>query len=156
MSLILKIAFTRMPYTEAVMYETYRISSVLPSSVLHSTLTDVNFRGFDLPKDTIILPNLYQVHHDEKYWGDPECFRPARFLNPDGSLNKDERVIAFSVGKRSCIGDFFAHNEFFLFLTGLLQHFNIKSHPDYPLPGNYVKAGLVLAPQPYKVVLEKR
>ena len=36
---------------------------------------------------------------DGDYWGDPEEFRPDRFLTPEGTLRKDERFIPFGRGK---------------------------------------------------------
>ena len=43
--------------------------------------------------------NVYSVHMDKDYWGDPETFRPERFLTPEGTLRKDERLIPFGKGK---------------------------------------------------------
>jgi methyl farnesoate epoxidase/farnesoate epoxidase len=36
---------------------------------------------------------------DKKYWGDPEAFRPERFLDSNGKFVKPERVIPFGFGK---------------------------------------------------------
>lgn len=71
--------------------------------LLHSTTEQVQFEGYDLPKGTIILPNLYGCQHDEATWGDPDIFRPERWLSSDGlEFKKDERSIPFSIGKRIC------------------------------------------------------
>jgi len=35
---------------------------------------------------------------EKDYWGDPECFRPERFLDANGSLIKHERLIPFGIG----------------------------------------------------------
>lgn len=145
-----------MPYMSAVVNETFRLSSILPGNVLHSTLGQTEIGGYTLPKGTIIMPNLYQVHHDEKYWGDPENFRPERFLNSDGSFRKSERVIPFSTGKRVCIAENLAQVEFFMFLTGILQNFVLTESPDYPLPGFKPKSTFILSPQPYKLILHER
>lgn len=145
-----------MPYMSAVVNETFRLSSILPGDVLHCTLGQTEIAGYTLPKGTIIMPNLYQVHHDEKYWGDPENFRPERFLNPDGSYRKDERVIPFSIGKRVCVAESLAQTEFFLFLTGILQSFDLTESPEFPLPGFRPKSTFILSPQPYKLVLHDR
>jgi hypothetical protein len=46
------------------------------------------------------------IHYDPKIWGDPETFRPERFLSPDGkSFKKHEALLAFSVGNRQCLGN---------------------------------------------------
>ena len=89
-----------MPYTEATMLEIFRMSSIVCGALLHSTLEDTRFEGFVLPKGTIVMANLYHVHHDPEYFGDPENFRPERFLTPEGDLRKDEHCVPFSVGKR--------------------------------------------------------
>lgn len=140
----------------AVVNETFRMSSIIPGDVLHSTTKETQLGGYTLPKGTIVMPNLYQVHHDEKYWGDPENFRPERFLNPDGTLKKEERVIPFSIGKRVCVAEGLAQVQFFLFLTGVLQHFEFLESPEHPLPGFKPKSTFSLSPYPYKLVLRER
>ncbi|KAK8773489.1 hypothetical protein V5799_011971, partial [Amblyomma americanum] len=62
-----------------------------------------------------------------KYWKDPEEFNPSRFLNEDGSalLPKPDQLIPFGVGKRMCPGETMATVEIFLYLTTILQAFNV-------------------------------
>ena len=40
--------------------------------------------GFDLPKDTMVLFNVWSVHHDPRYWKQPMKFDPTRYAS-----NKD-------------------------------------------------------------------
>lgn len=56
-------------------------------------------QGHRIPANTVVLNNLYSVHMDPDYWGDPETFRPERFINPDGSLRREERLITFGKGE---------------------------------------------------------
>lgn len=51
-----------------------------------------------IPAGTLVMNNLYSVHMDPEYWKDPHTFRPERFINPDGSFHKDERLIPFGKG----------------------------------------------------------
>ncbi|KAG4069821.1 hypothetical protein HA402_006836 [Bradysia odoriphaga] len=146
----------KMPYMSAVVNEIFRLSSILPGNVLHCTLGATEIGDYTLPQGTIILPNLYNVHNDRAYWGDPENFRPERFLNADGSFRKDERVIPFSIGKRVCVAENLAQVEFFMFLTGILQNFDLTESPDHPLPGFKPKSSFILSPQPYKLVMHER
>lgn len=71
------------------------------------------------------MPHLEAVHMDPKHWEDPEQFKPTRFLK-DGSLApKPEQLIPFSIGRRMCPGETLATMEIFLFLTTLLQRFQV-------------------------------
>ena len=43
--------------------------------------------------------NLWSVHMDTKIWGDPENFRPERFITQEGTFRKNEHMMAFGQGK---------------------------------------------------------
>ena len=74
-----------MPYTLALIDEILRYSSIVPDGLVHWNLAEgKQFRGYHIPKDTLIQPSLWLVHHNPKVWGDPENFRPERFLSEDG------------------------------------------------------------------------
>uniref|UniRef100_A0A8D2N9X8 Cytochrome P450 1A n=1 Tax=Zonotrichia albicollis TaxID=44394 RepID=A0A8D2N9X8_ZONAL len=91
---------------------------------LPSTTKDTVLNGYFIPKDRCVFVNQWQVNHDEKLWKDPETFNPERFLSADGTkVNKEdgEKVLAFGLGKRRCIGENIARWQVFLFLTTLLQ-----------------------------------
>jgi cytochrome P450 len=34
-----------------------------------------------------------------KTWGDPDVFRPERFMSPNGKLTKRDQFIPFGIGK---------------------------------------------------------
>ncbi len=83
---------------EATINESFRLSSITPLGCMHSTTDTLEFHGYTLPKHTIVFGNFWQLHHDKDYWGDPENFRPDRFINSDGGFVRDERVKPFSLG----------------------------------------------------------
>ncbi|CAG7730965.1 unnamed protein product, partial [Allacma fusca] len=99
---------------------------------------------------------LYGVHHDEKHWGDPHVFRPERFINPGGSLRKDDHLVPFFTGKRNCPGDSLAMNEFFMFLTGVLQRFNVELEDPKTMPDFGQRPGFILKPPEHKLTFTKR
>ncbi|GAB6030775.1 hypothetical protein CHUAL_007623 [Chamberlinius hualienensis] len=114
---------SNMPYTEATILEIHRKISHVPLSLPHRNIKDVQIQGYVIPKDTMIIPNLWAVHNDPNIWGDPETFRPERFIGSDGKLVKTEYVIPFSLGKRACVGEPLARMEIFLYFVSLLQQF---------------------------------
>ena len=91
-------------YLEATTLEILRKGDIAPVALSHGLARDVSFRGYVIPKDAIVIPNLSSALQDSEVWGDPENFRPDRFLGPDGKLKLKENFIPFGIGKnRDCI-----------------------------------------------------
>ena len=55
--------------------------------------------GYRIPKNSIILSNIWAVHMDPHLWKDPEDFRPERFLNENGEMDRKEYLVPFSMGQ---------------------------------------------------------
>ncbi|XP_056131424.1 cytochrome P450 1A1 [Lampris incognitus] len=147
----------KMPFTEAFLYEVFRHASYVPFTIPHCTTRDTTLNGYFIPKDTCIFINQYQVNHDSDLWGDPDTFRPERFLDGSGLLIKEltEKVLIFGMGKRRCLGDRFARLEMFVFLTTLLHRLKIQSVPGQELDLS-TDFGLTMKPQPYRINISSR
>ncbi|XP_072286398.1 cytochrome P450 2G1-like isoform X1 [Pyxicephalus adspersus] len=118
---------TKMPYTEAVMHEVMRFIDFFPLGIPHSVTENTVFRGYNLPKGTIIFPILNSVLYDPSLFERPQEFYPEHFLDQNGLFKKSEGFMAFSTGKRACPGEGLARMELFLYLTSILQKFDIRS-----------------------------
>lgn len=125
-----------LPYTEGCIREIMRLETLVPSSIPHFSLRDTKLMNFDIPKETIAFPGLYAFHNDANLWGDPENFRPERFIGPNGKLDlKLDKSLPFGGGKRLCAGETFARNTLFLFISAFFQNFDVSLPDGEPFPG---------------------
>ena len=139
------------------MFETLRKSSVVPLGLFHEATETTTVSGYTIPKGTWVAVNEYFIHHDPRVWGDPENFRPTRFLGSDGkTFVKYDSFIPFSMGKRACIGEQVAKDTFFLFLTGIMQRFEIRFDPNSQAPSEDKTSPLIIFVPPFKVIVKER
>ncbi|KAM9777835.1 cytochrome P450 1B1-like [Neosynchiropus ocellatus] len=144
-------------YVEAFIYETMRFTSFVPVTIPHATTSDVTIEGFHIPKDMVVFINQWSINHDPLNWKDPQVFDPSRFLDKNGSLDKDvtNNVMIFSAGKRRCIGEQIAKVELFLFFAILLHQCSFEKAPEENLSLNCTY-GLTLKPLDYKIIAKSR
>ncbi|XP_039236539.1 cytochrome P450 2J2-like isoform X3 [Pipra filicauda] len=138
-----------MPYTNAVIHEVQRKANIVPFNVPRMAAKDTILDGFFIPKGTVLMTNLTSVMFDKNEWETPNTFNPGHFLK-DGKFCKRESFLAFSMGKRACLGEVLARSELFLFFTSLLQKFTFQAPPDTTL-SLQPAAGTVTDPEPYKI-----
>lgn len=146
----------RLPYTEAVLLEVQRYFHIMPLTGPRRALWETELGGYRIPKDTTVLIGLGSVHMDAEYWGDPEVFRPERFLNEENKICNTERLMPFGQGKRRCLGEGLARSSLFVFFAGLVQKYQLHLPEGEPLPDRNLLPAITLAPKPYKVIFEKR
>ncbi|KAL1459634.1 hypothetical protein WDU94_011598 [Cyamophila willieti] len=121
-------------YTEATIREIMRYKTLVPLSIPHRSTEDADFMGYHTEKGTVMITNLYKMHMDPDVWGDPENFRPERFLDEKGHLKKKDQTLPFGLGKRLCPGETFARQNMFMYVTGLLQNFTFSLPEGAKLP----------------------
>ncbi|XP_012621933.1 cytochrome P450 2C19-like isoform X1 [Microcebus murinus] len=143
---------SHMPYTDAMVHEIQRYIDLVPSSLPHAVTCDIKFRNYLIPKGTTILPSLTSVLHDDKEFPNPEKFDPGHFLDESGNFKKSNFFMPFSTGRRICLGEGLARMELFLFLTSILQNFNLRSLIDpKKLDATPVSSGFISVPPLYKI-----
>ncbi|CAG7725837.1 unnamed protein product, partial [Allacma fusca] len=140
-----------MPYTEAVIHEVLRITGLLPMALSHYTNVDAEVMGYFIPKDTLLVQNTWGIQHDPEVWDAPEEFRPERFLDDSGTrFQKNENLVVFGPGKRSCVGESVSKDQLFLFVTRMFQRFSVQ-YSGKP-PSEQGKHGMVLHTEPFNAI----
>uniref|UniRef100_A0A671LW96 Steroid 21-hydroxylase n=1 Tax=Sinocyclocheilus anshuiensis TaxID=1608454 RepID=A0A671LW96_9TELE len=145
----------RLPYLCALINEMLRLRPVAPLAVPHRAIQNSSIAGHFIPKNTIIIPNLYGAHHDPEVWDDPYSFKPERFLEGGGGSLR--ALIPFGGGARLCLGEAVAKMEMFLFTAYLLRDFQfLPASKEEPLPDLRGVASVVLKVKPYTVIAHPR
>uniref|UniRef100_A0A8C2F118 Steroid 21-hydroxylase n=1 Tax=Cyprinus carpio TaxID=7962 RepID=A0A8C2F118_CYPCA len=145
----------RLPYLCALINEVLRLRPVAPLAVPHRAIRNSSIAGHFIPKNTIIIPNLYGAHHDPEVWDDPYSFKPERFLEGGGGSLR--ALIPFGGGARLCLGEAVAKMEMFLFTAYLLRNFQfLPASKEEPLPDLRGVASVVLKVKPYTVIAHPR
>lgn len=64
-------------------------------------LADFEYQGFLIPEGAHVWTNTIAIARDKKVYGDPEVFRPSRYLSPDHQhiVRRDEHPV-FGFGRR--------------------------------------------------------
>jgi len=145
------------PYTEATICEVLRLSSFVPLGIFHRTLHDTEFGGFIIRKGTLVLANLYSAHYNPDKWNEPERFLPERFLTPSGEKAKNPPYfLPFQVGRRQCLGESFAMDSLFLFVTSIFQNLKISPYIKSEMLDLEPISGILRIPKPFRVKIDSR
>ncbi|KAF9067570.1 cytochrome P450 [Rhodocollybia butyracea] len=165
-----------LPYVIAVLYESlsaddmrcltlqYRTTLAFP----HVVDVEDNYRGYRIPKDSIIFPNVWAIFQDEKIYGpNTHIFDPTRWLidipGEGWRLNSemlDPTSISFGFGGRVCPGKHMALSTLWINIACILHSFNISNAIDDN--GNLITpraeylSGVNNVPAPFKCSFKPR
>ncbi|KAI3796979.1 hypothetical protein L1987_39666 [Smallanthus sonchifolius] len=94
-----------LPYLKAVIKETLRLHPPLPFLVPHKAMESCMMLGYNIPKETQVLVNVWAIGRDPRTWEDALEFKPERFLDHDKMVDykgHNFEFIPFGSGRRMC------------------------------------------------------
>lgn len=89
-------------------------------------IQDVAIRGYHVPAGSSVYCSQWVVHRDERWWDEPDRFRPDRWDRTD---RPEYAFFPFGGGPRHCIGMRFARLELQLALARLIQSVRFDGAP---------------------------
>jgi len=120
----------RLKYTESVFAESMRLYP--PAWLIgRKVLSDYALAGYSIPKGAIIMMSPWVVHHDARWFPEPDSFQPERWTN--GEEHPKFSYFPFGGGMRVCIGERFAWMEGVLLLATVAQKWRFKLVPGHPV-----------------------
>ncbi|NEQ51176.1 MAG: cytochrome P450 [Leptolyngbya sp. SIO3F4] len=126
---------------ERVIKESMRILPPVPWNG-RVTAKTTELGSYVLPTGTEVLVSIYQTHHMEDLYSEPETFNPSRWetITPNSY-----EYNPFSAGPRMCIGAGFAMMEIKIILSMLLQRYRLQLVPQRPID----RSGIIVVSPKY-------
>lgn len=122
----------RLEWTTACFQESMRIYP--PAwSIPRTAIEDDVIDGHRIPRGATVTIPIYAIHHDERFWPDPETFDPTRFLPESAKGRHRSAYLPFGGGRRVCIGSSFALMEAALVMAMMSQRFVYEPVPGHPV-----------------------
>jgi cytochrome P450 len=149
----------QLPYIRAIIKETLRIRPLTSTGIPHYATADVNYKGYTIPKNSIIAIQQYPIHYDPSIFPEAEIFKPERYLGHPhragvyaASANPRERDHwDFGAGRRICPGMHLAENSLFITISKILWAFQVVAPGKVDLSHNAYEPGSMTVPKPFSV-----
>ncbi|KAL7026355.1 hypothetical protein ACKWTF_013886 [Chironomus riparius] len=129
-------AISEMTYLDQVINETLRLYSPI-GQLFRICAADYKVDGmnFTIDKGMPIIIPVHAIHHDSRYYYDPELFNPDRFSSEEVKKRPHYSFLPFGTGPRNCIGERFGIMQSKLAIATIIKNFRLSLHEEtrYPL-----------------------
>ena len=140
---------SKLSYLGMVVKETMRLHPPAPFLLPRECRETCRVMGYDVPKGTKVVVNVWAMGRDEAIWSEPEKFMPERFLGRAVDYRGgDFELIPFGAGRRMCPGMPLAIRMVHLVLGSLLPRFKWR------LPTEVERSGIDMS-EKFGVTLTK-
>ncbi|KAK0404971.1 hypothetical protein QR680_017732 [Steinernema hermaphroditum] len=141
-----------LPYSSAVVTETYRLSALLNVNIWRQTTKECSIGGHRVLKGTANAAMMCVIFRDESVFEKPKEFNPERFID-DKQL--EQKVIPFGLGKRQCLGEGLARAEVFLTILNVIKSYRLIDEDGTVEWRKGTEFGFARVPFQYEIAIEK-
>ncbi|KAG0238559.1 hypothetical protein BGW42_004321 [Actinomortierella wolfii] len=122
----------KLPYLDAVINESFRLRPVSATGIPREVPEDKEILGYKIPKGTICLAQIRELHCDPLYFPEPEKFIPERWIPGETPFPpvQEFTFYPFSAGTRNCVGKNFAMMEMRLVLSAIVSKYSLEYIPN--------------------------
>ncbi|XP_037036560.1 probable cytochrome P450 6a21 [Bradysia coprophila] len=129
-------AIAEMTYLDQIVNETLRIYTPI-GQLFRTCINDYTIPDTNIVINSgmsVIIP-IHAIHHDSRYFYDPEVFNPDRFSNEELRKRPQCSFLPFGDGPRNCIGMRFGQMQVKLGIATMIKNFEFSfdENTTYPL-----------------------
>jgi cytochrome P450 len=118
----------RLDWLGATLKEAMRLYPPVPALMSRRAVKDAQAGEWRIPAGSLVRLTPWVMHHDPRWFPEPEVFRPERFT-ADAPPVPRGAWLPFGTGPRVCIGQHFAMLEMTLVAAMLLQRYELAIEP---------------------------
>jgi cytochrome P450 len=111
-------------YLGRSLQETLRLYPAAPVLISRRARRPVMLGGWQLPARTIFAVPLQLMHHDARWFPQPQAFRPERFADGAPAIPRGA-FMPFGTGPRVCLGQHLALAEMTVIAAMFLQRYSL-------------------------------
>lgn len=138
-------------YLDLVVKEALRLYPAVPLFIREVLPGKVAIlRNYKIPEKTQIFISSWALHHNPKYWENPDAFMPERFAGSPSPFH----YFPFGAGPRQCIGMAFTIFCTKVMLMTILSQYSLELEPDTSFDTKYF-SGTIMPRQGFKIQLKK-
>ena len=113
-------------YLGRTLQETLRLYPAAPILITRRSVRPITLGGWQLPARTMFGIPLHLMHHDARWFPQPDAFRPERFA-PGAPPIPRGAFMPFGTGPRVCLGQHLALAEMTLLAAMFLQRYMVEA-----------------------------
>ncbi len=126
--------YPALPYAHACFAEAMRLYPPV-WTIARTAAEEYTWRGFKIPRNSILLAPQWVVQRDARFWKEPSAFQPERFLEPAAASETTQSTqesrprfacFPFAAGNRQCIGEGLAWMEGVLILATIARTWRVS------------------------------